>query len=99
MNNTNSTTKNPTQVAQFKAYGSMPAVQAAWKDSSITGNPLYDAFFTQLKNIKPMPQVSTWGQVSTAIGKELEAVARGTETAAQAAKNLQSQADTIGTGH
>ncbi|MGN6761552.1 MAG: extracellular solute-binding protein [Leifsonia sp.] len=88
-----------TQVAQFKAYGSMPAVQAAWKDSSITGNPLYDAFFTQLKNIKPMPQVSTWGQVSTAIGKELEAVARGTETAAQAAKNLQSQADTIGTGN
>ena len=87
-----------TQIAQFKAYGSMPAVQAAWKDSSITSNSLYDAFFEQLKNIEPMPSVSTWSEVSTAIGKELEAVARGDETAAQAAKNLQSQADSIGIG-
>ena len=87
-----------TQIAQFKAYGSMPSVQVAWKDSSITSNSLYDAFFEQLKDIDPMPSVSTWGEVSTAIGKELEAVARGDETAAQAAKNLQSQADSIGSG-
>ena len=86
------------QIAQFKAYGSMPAVESAWKDSAITSNPLYDAFFQQLKEIEPMPAVTTWGEMSTAIGKELEAVARGTETAAQAAKNLQSQADSIGTG-
>ncbi len=87
-----------TQVAQFRAYGSMPAVKAAWKDDSIAGNPLFDAFFTQLKDIQPMPAVPTWDQLSTAIGKELEAVARGTETPEQAAKNLQSQADSIGTG-
>jgi len=90
--------QEPAQVAQFKAYGSMPAVQAAWKDQSIAGNSLYDAFFEQLKDVKPMPAVPNWNQVSTAIGKELEAVARGRETAAQAAKNLQSQADSIGVG-
>jgi multiple sugar transport system substrate-binding protein len=90
--------QEPAQVAQFKAYGSMPAVQAAWKDPAIAGNSLYDAFFEQLKDVEPMPAVATWNQVSTAIGKELEAVARGRETAAQAAKNLQSQADSIGVG-
>ncbi|MFT4122644.1 MAG: extracellular solute-binding protein [Microbacteriaceae bacterium] len=87
-----------TQVAQFKAFGSMPAVEAAWEDSSITDNSLYDAFFEQLKNIDPMPSASTWSELSTAMGTELEAVARGDETAAQAAENLQSQADTIGVG-
>jgi multiple sugar transport system substrate-binding protein len=87
-----------TQIAQFTNYGSMPAVQAAWQDQAIAGNTLYDAFFEQLKDVKPMPSVPTWNQVSTAIGKELEAVARGTETAEQAAKNLQSQADSIGVG-
>jgi len=87
-----------TQIAQFQAYGTMPAVEAAWQDDAITSNPLFDAFFEQLKDIDPMPQVATWGEMSTAIGKELEAVARGQETAEQAAKNLQSQADAIGTG-
>jgi multiple sugar transport system substrate-binding protein len=91
--------KESTQIAQFKAYGSMPAVEAAWKDPSITGNSLFDAFFEQLKNIEPMPPVSTWSELSTAMGKELESVARGQETAAQAAKNLQSQADSIGVGN
>jgi multiple sugar transport system substrate-binding protein len=88
-----------TQIAQFVAYGTMPAVESAWKDPAITSNALYDAFFTQLQSIDPMPAVPTWGEVSTMIGKELEAVARGQETAAQAAKNLQSQADAIGTGN
>ncbi|WP_022878731.1 extracellular solute-binding protein [Microbacterium sp. B19] len=87
-----------TQIAQFAAYGSMPAVQSAWKDDSIAGNALYDAFFEQLKNVQPMPSATTWTQVSTAIGAELEAVARGTETAEEAAKKLQSAADGIGTG-
>jgi multiple sugar transport system substrate-binding protein len=90
--------QEPAQVAQFKAYGSMPAAEAAWKDKSIAGNPLYNAFFEQLSNVEPMPAVPTWDQVSTSLGKELEAVARGGETAAQAAKNIQSQANSIGVG-
>ncbi len=88
-----------TQIAQFKAFGSMPAVADAWTDESITKNPLYDAFLTQLKDIKAMPPVASWGQLSTAIGKELEQVARKVETPEQAAKNLQTQADAIGVGN
>lgn len=87
-----------TQIAQFAAYGSMPAVVAAWDDPSISDNPLYDAFFEQLKDVQPMPAVTTWSELSTAIGKELEAVARGTETSAEAAANLQSKADSLGVG-
>ncbi|GGF28989.1 sugar ABC transporter substrate-binding protein [Subtercola lobariae] len=87
-----------TQVAQFKAYSSLPAVQAAWADPSIADQPLLSAFLTQLKTAKTYPQSSTWAQVATQLGAEMEAVAKGTETAEQAASNIQSYADGLGTG-
>jgi multiple sugar transport system substrate-binding protein len=90
--------KPSTQVAQYKAYGSLPAVISAWDDSAIAGQPLLDAFLTQLKNTRAFPQVSNWQQVATRLGREMEAVAKGTETAAKAASNVQSYAKSLGTG-
>ncbi|WP_030620985.1 extracellular solute-binding protein [Streptomyces fulvoviolaceus] len=87
-----------TQVAQYKAYGSLPAVISAWDDSAIKGQPLLGAFFTQLKNTRAFPQVSTWQQVATRLGKETEAVAKGKQTAAKAAANIQAYAESVGTG-
>jgi multiple sugar transport system substrate-binding protein len=87
-----------TQVSQYKAYSSLPAVVSAWDDSAIKDQPLLDAFLTQLKNTKAFPQVSTWPQVATRLGKEMEAVAKGKETAAKAAANLQAYAESLGTG-
>ena len=90
--------KEDTQVAQYQAAGSMPAVVAAWDDPSIADQPLLKPFFEQLKNVKPMPASSTWNEVSTMLGKEMEQVARGKETAAEAMANAQKKADSIGTG-
>jgi len=90
--------KPSTQVAQYKAYGSLPAVISAWKDEAIAGQPLLDAFFTQLKNTRAFPQVATWQQVATRLGKEMEAVAKGTESATKAAANVQAYAESLGTG-
>ncbi|NEA64014.1 extracellular solute-binding protein [Streptomyces sp. SID12488] len=90
--------KPSTQVAQYKAYSSLPAVVSAWDDSAIKGQPLLDAFFTQLKKTRAFPQVSTWQQVATRLGKEMEAVAKGTQTAEKAAANIQAYADSVGTG-
>ncbi|MGI5452597.1 extracellular solute-binding protein [Streptomyces sp. CA-249302] len=87
-----------TQVAQYKAYSSLPAVVDAWDDPAIKGQPLLDAFLTQLKNTRAFPQVSTWQQVATRLGKEMEAVAKGTESAAKAAANVQAYAESLGTG-
>ncbi|TDT98034.1 carbohydrate ABC transporter substrate-binding protein (CUT1 family) [Streptomyces sp. 846.5] len=90
--------KPSTQVAQYKAYSSLPAVVSAWGDPAIAGQPLLDAFLAQLKNTRAFPQVSNWQQVATRLGKEMEAVAKGTETAAKAAANVQSYAGSLGTG-
>lgn len=87
-----------TQVAQYKAYGSLPAVISAWDDPAIKGQQLLAAFFTQLKNTRAFPQVSTWQQVATRLGKEVEAVAKGKQTAAKAAANIQAYAESVGTG-
>jgi multiple sugar transport system substrate-binding protein len=87
-----------TQVAQYQAYSSLPAVISAWEDPAIKGQPLLDAFLTQLKNTRTFPQVSTWQQVATRIGKETEAVAKGTSSAEKAAANIQSYAESLGTG-
>jgi multiple sugar transport system substrate-binding protein len=86
-----------TQVAQFEAYGSMPAVVSAWQDSAIKGQPLLDAFLTQLKNTRAFPQVATWQQVATRLGTEMEAMALGKQSAAKAAANIQSYAASLGT--
>lgn len=90
--------KPSTQVAQYRAYSSLPAVISAWDDPAIADQPLLDAFLTQLKNTRAFPQVNTWQQVATRLGKEMEAVAKGTETAAKAAANVQAYADSLGTG-
>lgn len=87
-----------TQVAQYRAYGSMPAVVSAWDDPSITNQPLLKAFLAQMKNTRAFPGVSTWQQVATRLGAETEAVAKGTRTAQQAAANIQSYAESLGTG-
>jgi multiple sugar transport system substrate-binding protein len=90
--------KPGTQVAQYKAYGSLPAVASAWANPAIAGQPLLDAFFSQLKNTRAFPRVSTWQQVATRLGKEMEAVAKGSGTAEKAAANVQSYAESLGTG-
>ncbi|MFI6932845.1 extracellular solute-binding protein [Streptomyces sp. NPDC050287] len=91
-------TKPSTQVAQYKAYSSLPAVISAWGDPAIAGQPLLDAFLAQLKKTRAFPQVSTWQQVATRLGKEMEAVAKGRQTAEKAASNVQAYAASLGTG-
>jgi multiple sugar transport system substrate-binding protein len=90
--------KPGTQVAQYKAYSSLPAVVSAWDDPAIADQPLLQAFLTQMANTRSFPQVSTWQQVATRLGKEMEGVAKGTQTAEKAAAKVQAYAESLGTG-
>ncbi|MGW2721745.1 sugar ABC transporter substrate-binding protein [Streptomyces sp. NPDC001492] len=90
--------KPGTQVAQYKAYSSLPAVVSAWDDPAIADQPLLDAFLTQMKSTRAFPQVSTWQQVATRLGKEMEGVAKGTQSAEKAAAKVQAYAESLGSG-
>lgn len=87
-----------TQIAQYESYGSLPAVQSAWEDPTIADQPLLDAFFDQLQETRSYPQRTTWLQIATQMGAEMESVAKGQKSAEEAAATLQSFADGVGTG-
>ncbi|TDV48910.1 sugar ABC transporter substrate-binding protein [Actinophytocola oryzae] len=86
---------------QVKWYGTvsdLPSVQAAWDDESLAGDPQLKVFGDQLDKAKAPPAIPTWEQIAAAVDTELEKLAKGTETADAAAKAMQSQATSIGTG-
>lgn len=86
------------QVQWYQEVSSLPAVQSAWDDPAMTEDPLLAAFGDQLQDTKAPPAIATWEQIAAAIDGEIEKAARGTTSAADAAKSMQSKASSIGTG-
>ncbi|MFT4233623.1 MAG: extracellular solute-binding protein [Microbacterium sp.] len=86
------------QLATYDAYGSLPAVESAWDDPAIADQELLAPYFDALNTAKAYPQSTTWPQVATQLGSELEGVAKGTQTSQQAAENIQAFAEGLGTG-
>ncbi len=92
-------TKPETQLAWYGMFGALPSVQSAWSDPAIAGNPLLDAQREALQTAVPNPPVATWGQVGTYLGQQMERVARGQASAKEVLDDVQSFAESIGTGN
>lgn len=92
-------TQPANQIAWYKAFGSLPAVKAAWDDPAVSGNPLLDAERTALQTAVDIPQVPTWKQVGTYMGQQMELVARGQASAQQVMDDVQSFAESAGLGN
>ncbi|GLQ10569.1 sugar ABC transporter substrate-binding protein [Devosia yakushimensis] len=92
-------TQPETQIAWYKAFGSLPAVKAAWDDPAIASNPLLDAERKALQTAVDIPQVSTWPQVGTYLGQQMELVARGQASAQDVLNDVQSFAEGAGLGN
>jgi multiple sugar transport system substrate-binding protein len=86
------------QVKWYQTVSDLPAVQSAWDDEALAGDPLLKVFGDQLDKAKAPPSIPTWEQIAAGVDSELEKVARGTTSPADAAKAMQDQATTIGTG-
>lgn len=91
-------TEPETQVAWYKFFGSLPAVKAAWDDPAIASNPLLDAEREALLTAVDIPQVSTWPQVGTYLGQQMELVARGQASAQDVLDDVQMFAEGVGLG-
>ncbi|WP_426995966.1 sugar ABC transporter substrate-binding protein [Pseudarthrobacter sp. N5] len=87
-----------TQVKWYKATGDLPALQSAWKDQSLSGDAKLAVFGDQLKDTNAPPSITTWTQVSAAADTQLEQIIKAGKDPASAVKELQSTADSIGTG-
>jgi multiple sugar transport system substrate-binding protein len=89
----------PANLAAYaKATGSLPATPGAWDAAKLSDDEAMQAFAEQLKVSKAPPAITTWQQVADAIDSELEKLSLGKATVAQAQKDLQSKATSIGTG-
>lgn len=86
-----------TQVKWNKSTGDLPAVQAAWDDPSLSGDPKLATFGEQLKDTNSPPPVTTWTQVSAAADTQVEQVVKAGKDPAQALQELQNTAKSLGT--
>jgi len=90
--------KPDVQVKWFQTSKDLPAVQQGWKDPALSGDPFLATFGKQLEDAKSPPPMPTWEQVAAAIDSEVEKVAKSAADPAAAAKSMQQQASSIGTG-
>jgi multiple sugar transport system substrate-binding protein len=86
------------QVRWYQEVSDLPSVQAAWDDETLAGDPQLTLFGDQLDKAKAPPAIPTWEQIAAGVDTELEKVAKGTASGADAAKAMQAQAVSIGTG-
>jgi multiple sugar transport system substrate-binding protein len=87
------------QIELYAAIGDLPAVQSAWDDPSLSADPKLAVFGEQLEDTKAPPSLSTWTQVAAAGDRQLERIVKSGADPAEAMKDLQAEADEIGTGN
>jgi multiple sugar transport system substrate-binding protein len=86
------------QVKWYQTVADLPAVQEAWNDSELADDEQLTVFGDQLDTAKAPPSIPTWEQIAAGVDTELEKIAKGATSAGDAAKAMQSQATSIGTG-
>ena len=68
----------PEQQLRFsRLTGDLPASVAAWRDSSLSGDAHFRAFYTQLQRVTPIPKVAEVEIISSKLIEASEAAIRG----------------------
>ena len=86
------------QAKWYQATGDLPSVESAWKEGVLADDPKLSLFGEQLKDTNSPPSVPTWTQVSAAADTQVEQIVKAGKDPAQAMKELQAQAASIGIG-
>jgi multiple sugar transport system substrate-binding protein len=91
-------TRPEVQVKWYGEVGDLPSVKSAWQDQKLSGDRLLKTFGEQLEEAKSPPAIATWEQVATVIDTQIEKVVNAGVAPADAAKTMQQEATSIGTG-
>ena len=87
-----------TQIEWYKTATVLPSSQSAWEDETLAGDDKLVAYGEQLKSTQAPPAVPTWAQVSAAGDRIMEQIYKGQLSVDEGLKNLQAEAESIGTG-
>lgn len=83
------------QVRFYRLTGDLPAVRAAWQDTSLAGNPRARAFLEQLQRMEPLPKVPEIEDICIKVQETVESTVRGGVPADLALRQLDAQVDRI----
>jgi multiple sugar transport system substrate-binding protein len=86
------------QVKWYQTVSDLPSVQSAWDNAAISADKYLPTFRDQLKDAKAPPAIPNWEQVAAKVDSEVEKLTKTAETPDAAAKAMQQQATSIGTG-
>ena len=90
--------KPKVQAKWYKLSTDLPASEKAWEDPILKGDDKLAAFATQMKNMRSVPAVTTWTQVSSQGDKIMEEINKGAVSVDEGLSKLQSAADAAGMG-
>jgi len=85
-----------TQALWYETATVLPAVQSAWEDPAVAGDPNVKMFGEQLKDTKAQPASASWSEVSSAINDTLEKMTTGGLEPQAAADQMQQAAGALG---
>lgn len=86
----------PVQLRFYKEINDLPALKAAWQDTSIAGNKYMKAFFEQFQNVRATPKVPEWEQIAfSKLQQYAELAARNAMTESEALKALDNDVNNI----
>lgn len=85
------------QIAFFEASGATPAIAAAWDDEALQ-TPELVVMAEQLDYVISTPSVPTWNEVAVMLGKQMEKLARQSDSAEAVMAEAQALAEAIGVG-
>jgi multiple sugar transport system substrate-binding protein len=91
--------KPEVQVKWYETVKDLPAVAAAWDDPTLSGDEMMKTFGDQLEKGQAPPAIPNWEKIAADVDTELEKIAKGTASAADAAKAMQASATSTGTGN
>ncbi len=91
-------TEPETQQDFYDAVGDLPAVKESWETGELADDPQLQVFGEQLENTLAPPAVPTWEQVASVVDSDVEKAVKGALPVDKAVADMQSQAQSIGTG-
>jgi multiple sugar transport system substrate-binding protein len=91
-------TEPETQQDFYDAVGDLPAVKESWETGELADDPQLQVFGEQLENTLAPPAVPTWEQVASVVDSDVEKAVKGALPVDEAVADMQSQAQSIGTG-
>ncbi|MGH7491397.1 MAG: sugar ABC transporter substrate-binding protein [bacterium] len=83
------------QLEFYKMTGDLPAVRAAWQDTSFTNNVYIQAFYEQLEHVAPTPKIPEWEQIAMKVQQYAEIASLQQKSVPEALAALDREVDLI----